>query len=94
MGWAVMYVEKLKLGESVTFRPRGGSMRGRVASGQLVTITPAEVYAVGDVVLCTVRGNDYLHLIKAVKGNQYQIGNNLGGINGWITAASIWGRME
>jgi hypothetical protein len=69
-------------------------MAGRVESGQLVTVEPvADVatLAVDDVVLCTVRGAQYLHLIKAVRGKQFMIGNNRGGINGWTTA--VWGRL-
>lgn len=33
--------------------------------------------------LCSVHGRQYLHLIKAKRGEQYQIGNNHGRINGW-----------
>jgi hypothetical protein len=39
-----------------------------------------------------VNGSEYLHLIKAMQGPRFQIGNNRGGINGWITAKSIFGR--
>lgn len=39
--------------------------------------------AKGDAVLCKVRGNVYVHLVKAVRGREYLIGNNVGGINGW-----------
>lgn len=93
MGWATQYIEKLKNGESVSFRPRGNSMRGKVENGQLVTVTPADSYRSGDVVLCKVNGREYLHLITAARGSQFQIGNNVGGINGWITANSIYGKM-
>lgn len=93
MGWAVNYIQQLQDGKTIQFRPRGGSMKGKVESGQLVTVVPAESYEVGDVVLCKVKGREYLHLIKAVKGKQYQIGNNVGGINGWITVDSIYGKM-
>lgn len=30
MGWATAYVAKLKAGETVSFRPRGGSMTGGI----------------------------------------------------------------
>jgi hypothetical protein len=30
MGWATPYLEKLKRGESVQFRPRGNSMLGKI----------------------------------------------------------------
>jgi len=44
-------------------------------------------------VLCKVGGAEYLHLIKAIQGPRFQIGNNRGGINGWIGARSIFGRL-
>ncbi|MEM9069591.1 MAG: hypothetical protein AAGE52_13850 [Myxococcota bacterium] len=93
MGWATGHIEKLKQGETVSFRPRGNSMRGRVESGQLCTVEPLgdRTLEVGDIVLCKVRGAQYLHLIKAIRGRQFQIGNNRGGINGWVTRGSIFG---
>lgn len=94
MGWATQWIKELQAGKTVSFRPHGNSMKGKVESGQLVTVTPSETYAVGDVVLCKVNGREYLHLIKAVKGKQYQIGNNRGGINGWITKDAIYGKMS
>ena len=93
MSWATHYIDKLKKGETVQFRPRGNSMTGKVNSGQLVTVEPVAKKGLkkGDVVLCKVSGNQYLHLIKAVQGERFQIGNNQGGINGWITRNSIYG---
>jgi hypothetical protein len=38
MGWATPYIDKLKKGETVQFRPRGNSMSGRIESGQLCTV--------------------------------------------------------
>lgn len=94
MGWATPYIEKLQKGETVSFRPRGHSMKGKIDSGQLCTVEPvkAESLKKGDIVLCKVRGNEYLHLIKAIRGAQFQIGNNRGGINGWISGNSIFGK--
>ena len=57
-----------------------------------VPIENTSELAVGDIVLCSVRGNHYLHLIKAIQGKRFQIGNNRGGINGWVGANSIYGR--
>ena len=91
MGWATHYIPRLQAGEPVEFRPRGASMSGRIESGQLCTVAPADL-AVGDIVLCKVRGAQYLHLIKAIRGGRFQIGNNRGRINGWVTAASIYGK--
>ena len=95
MGWASHYIEKLKDGESVSFRPRGGSMKGKIESGQLCTVAPVVEGDLrkGDIVLCKVKGNEYLHLIKAIQGSRFQIGNNVGGINGWITYTSIYGKL-
>ena len=94
MGWATRYIERLLAGETVSFRPRGHSMTGRISSGQLCTVVPVvhATLAVGDIVLCRVRGNEYLHLIHAIQDGRFQIANNHGFINGWIGAASIFGK--
>lgn len=92
MGWATHYIEKLKQGETIQFRPHGHSMTGKVNNGQLCTVEPAKDLAVGDIVLCKVRSNQYLHLIKAIQGDRFQIGNNKGYINGWIGRSSIFGK--
>ncbi len=94
MGWAMHYIAKLKEGETVSFRPRGNSMVGKIESGQLCTVEPinSEDITVGDIVLCKVKGREYLHLVKAIQDKRFQIGNNRGRINGWITANSIFGK--
>ncbi len=100
MSWARALITDLARGESVVARPRGHSMRGRVADGERVVIAPIapdRPLAVDEVVLCRVAGRDYLHLIKAIRGpenaRQYLIGNNRGGINGWVGRAAIFGRL-
>jgi hypothetical protein len=94
VGWATEYIARLKQGEEVQFRPRGHSMRGKIESGQLCTVAPVDptTLQVGDVVLCKVNGRQYLHLVKAIQGGRFQIGNNRGRINGWVSANSIYGR--
>jgi hypothetical protein len=94
MGWASGHIARLQQGEIVSFRPRGHSMQGKIASGQLCTVSPVDpaALAVGDIVLCRVRGQEYLHLVKAIQGARFQIGNNRGGINGWIGPQSIFGK--
>jgi hypothetical protein len=94
MGWASAYIEKLRGGEAVSFRPRGNSMMGKVESGQLCTVEPVDPASLqlGDIVLCKVNGRDYLHLVKAIQGQRFQIGNNRGRINGWVSAGAIFGR--
>jgi len=70
-------------------------MKGKIESGQLCTIEPISEIAMlkkGDIVLCKVNGNEYLHLIKAIQGPRFQIGNNRGRINGWIGPNSIFGK--
>jgi hypothetical protein len=42
---------------------------------------------------CRVKGNHYLHLVKALQGERNQTGNNRGGINGWITRQQIYGYL-
>ena len=89
--WASNYIKELQEGKTVQFRPFGHSMKGKIKSGQLVTVKPFDSYLVGDIVLCGVRGRDFLHLIKGKKDNSYLIGNNIGGINGWTT--KIYGKV-
>ena len=95
MGWADGHIARLARGETVAFRPRGHSMAGKIASGQLCAVEPLadHVLAVGDIVLCRVHGAQYLHLVKAIQGERLQIGNNRGGINGWVTRRQIYGRL-
>jgi hypothetical protein len=95
MGWADGHIARLLKGDTVQFRPRGHSMSGKIESGQLCTVEPLgdRSPAVGDIVLCRVSGSQYLHLIKAIQGERFQIGNNRGGINGWITRRQIYGLL-
>ncbi len=94
MGWATQHIEKLKDGQAVSFRPRGHSMTGKIDSGQLCTVEPVEAseLEVGDIVLCKVKRFQYLHLFKAIQGSRFQIGNNRGKINGWISTKCIYGK--
>ena len=100
MGWADYHIERLERGETVRFCPRGKSMTGRVEDGQLVTVDPE----LDDVVLCTVKGHQYLHLVRAIRRRRdwsegtgyryrYQIASNTGRINGWINLTKIHGVM-
>ena len=40
MGWAARHIEKLRAGGTVSFRPRGNSMSGKIESGQLCLHLP------------------------------------------------------
>jgi hypothetical protein len=96
MSWATPYIARLQAGETVQFRPRGQSMRPRVESGALcmvAALAEADVLAPGDVVLCRVRGAHYRHLVKAIESQRCLIGNNRGGLNGWIGRAGVYGRL-
>src|SRR4051794_31785664 len=88
MSWASNHIAKLATGETVQFRPRGNSMSGRIESGQLVTVEPVKKGAAlekGEIVLCSVNGSDFLHIIKGGPraDRKFLIGNNRGGTNGW-----------
>ena len=69
-------------------------MRGKIESGQLCRVEPVDAAQINvdDIVLCKVKGHEYLHLVKAIQGPRFLIGNNRGGTNGWITGSAIFGR--
>jgi hypothetical protein len=92
--WAKPAIEALKRGQIAVIHPVGNSMKGRVESGQAVTIDPAREPGEGDVVLVKVKGRVFLHLVKKVlSGPLFQIGNNKGGVNGWVGRDAIYGVM-
>lgn len=94
MGWATSHIQELKNNKTIQFRPRGSSMKGKVESGQLCTVEPINsILNVGDIVLCKVNGKEYLHLIKAIQGERFQIANNKGHINGWVGKNCIFGKL-
>lgn len=98
MSWADNYIKILKQGTTIKFRPRGHSMRGKIESGQLVTVEPITSFFalnIGDIVLCRVRGHQYLHLVVQTKPETKQvlIGNNRGRINGWTSFDKVYGRV-
>lgn len=88
--------EKLAEGVTITVKPRGNSMTPRLKSGDpvvLAPVTPDTTIRAGDVVFCRVRGNYYVHLVTAVRGDEVQISNNHGRVNGWASRASVFGVM-
>jgi hypothetical protein len=93
--WAAAYIEALQRGEIVKFRPTGGSMTGKIESGQLCEVAPWNGELVsGDIVLVKVNGRTYLHLIKQVsKSGTFLIGNNKGHNNGWVERDAIFGKL-
>jgi len=89
VSWADNAIKELLAGNTVQIRPKGNSMRGRIESGQLVTIVPCALgdIEIGDVVLAKVKGRIYLHLVAgtalAKKRRMFLIKNNHGRTNGW-----------
>ncbi len=68
-------------------------MQGKIELGQLVTVQPIgdRPLQKGDIVLCKANRSQYLYLIKAILGERYQIGNNIGKVKGGVTRNSIYG---
>lgn len=95
MGWADFAIKKLNKESSVEITPHGSSMKGKINDGDTVVIEKCvpESLEVGNIVLVKVKGSFYLHLIKAIKDGKkkFLIGNNRGGINGWVGSNAIYG---
>ena len=88
--------EHLKNGETCKVTGVGNSMLPILKSRQSVICAPVTdetEHNKKDIVLCTVNGRYYLHLIHAVRGDQYLIGNNHGHMNGWVARKSIFGKV-
>lgn len=66
-----------------------------IRSRDLVTVAPVDAARVepGDIVLARVAGTVYLHLVSAVDParGRVQISNNKGRVNGWTSAARVFG---
>ena len=95
MGWVTTARDALLKKESVEVRPFGGSMRGRIESGQLVTLDPANgrEVSVGDVVFVKWGDSYLLHLVKEIAVDRLLIGNNLGKLNGWAPLSAVLGKV-
>lgn len=97
--WADRAIKDLAKNGTAKIRPKGHSMKGKVESGEEVTLSVCDPKKLlpGDVVLVKVKGRVYLHLVKAIKSDgkklRIQIGNNKGGINGWVGPNAIYGIM-
>jgi len=94
MGWVKDALNTLKAEGICQIRPHGGSMRGRIESGQLVTIVQAtgEEVVIDDVVFIKWKNNYLLHLVLDIQ-EEIQIGNNVGKINGWIPKQAVIGKV-
>lgn len=93
MSWAKAAIEALLRGEETTVRHRGESMQGEVDDGARVTLAPIDPsdLKVGDVVLARVKGGDYFLLVKAIDRGTYFVGDNVGGIGGWVGENAVHG---
>lgn len=97
--WAEEAVKELQSGRTIRIQPTGGSMRGRINEGDLVTLEPCscDSLTAGDIVLARIQGRRYsllvLHQILARDGDRFLIGSTEGRIDGWVTAQEILGRV-
>lgn len=89
--------EHLKNGEECIVIGFGQSMTPILKSGQPVRVTPITkdmTLNKNNIVFCKINGHFYLHKISAIKNNNsYQISNNHGHINGWVSRAQIFGKV-
>lgn len=95
MGWVKEALKELNETGICQIRPQKGSMRGRIESGQLVTIMkikPEEI-KINDAALVKWKGNYLLHIVKEIDHKKVLIGNNLGKINGWIPQKDVIGKV-
>ena len=89
--------DKLRAGETIVIIGFGESMTPKIKSGEPVIVAPVTAETVlkkNDVVFCKVAGHYYLHKITAIRnGTTFQISNNHGHTNGWISKKCIYGVM-
>ena len=94
MGTRDIFIERLAKGKVVEFKACGHSMTGKINHGEKITVSPdVSSLSSGDMVFCRVKGFQFVHLVTAVRGSQYQISNNRGKVNGWIGLNSIYGKV-
>lgn len=64
----------------------------RATSKMRIPVTEEIEIRKNSIVLCKVRGSYYLHKVTVVRnGVSYQISNNHGHVNGWISKKCIYG---
>ena len=83
-------------GETCKVTGIGNSMTPILKSRQAVIcepVTDETVLSKKDIVLCKVNGRFYLHLIHAIKGDTFLIGNNHGHMNGWTSKRNVFSRV-
>ena len=90
------WIARLQAGETVSFREGGNSMAPRIKSREKCTYSPVksiEDIKIGDAVFCRVGGSHFTHLVTAIKGDQVQISNNHGHVNGWTKIQNVYGKV-
>lgn len=78
------------------YKEAGNSMLPIIKSNQpvkLIPVTEKTELKINDIVLCKVKGKYYTHKISKIKESQYQISNNHGFVNGWVTKRNIFGKV-
>jgi len=94
-GWSKHAKEELAKGHTIEVSPRGNSMTPKIKSGQKIRLEPLgdRVVKKGAIVFCKVNGNEYVHLVTAIRNNgeSVQISNNHGHVNGWTNKKNIFG---
>ncbi|AEO93357.1 repressor protein [Bacillus phage G] len=97
MSKASMIAKMLQEGKTIErYKEAGNSMLPILKSKQPVTLEPVTIDIVlkeNDIVFCRVKGNYYTHKITGIRNNQYQISNNRGFVNGWISRDKIFGKV-
>ena len=95
MGWVKEALAQFEEKDTCQVRPLGGSMRGRIESGQLVTIQKVDAQEVEleDAIFVKWKNSYLLHLAKEITDTGILIGNNLGKINGWIPRENVIGKV-
>ena len=86
--------QKLLAGEEGIITGFGQSMTPILKSGQPAKVAPVTENTPlkkNDIVFCKVNGHYYLHKISAIKAHTYQISNNHGHVNGWVSRNKIYG---
>ncbi|MEP7292208.1 MAG: hypothetical protein ABI835_10510 [Chloroflexota bacterium] len=94
LSWADEAIETLQRGAYTRIQAHGQSMTGKVNDGDMVTLERCDPrkLVIGDIVLVKVKGSVSLNLIKAINKDRFQIGNNIGGVKGWVSADAIYGK--
>lgn len=90
-------MKHLQNGEECIVTGFGQSMTPRLSSGQPVRCIPVDDTTElnkKDIVFCKVNGHFYLHQISAIRNKKsYQISNNHGHVNGWVSRKCIYGKV-